>query len=178
MVGDPVQTSWPDPEEASRARDEALRPAGAHRRFRLRTNYRNSAEIFAVAADAVRDLVPAEDLPVAVRSTGVPPRTLTTAPDELAARARAVALELAAGTDGTVGVITTMDRRSEVREWLAEADPERIRVVGSLEAKGMEYDGVVVVDPAGLAAESSTGRRTLYVALSRATQQLTVLEVG
>ncbi|WP_433869791.1 HelD family protein [Saccharopolyspora sp. CA-218241] len=178
VVGDPVQTSWPDPEEASRARDEALRPAGAHRRFRLRTNYRNSAEIFAVAADAVRDLVPAEDLPIAVRSTGVPPRTLTAAPDELAARARAVALELAAGTDGTVGVITTMDRRAEVREWLAEADPERIRVVGSLEAKGMEYDGVVVVDPAGLAAESSTGRRALYVALSRATQQLTVLEVG
>ena len=40
----------------------------------------------------------------------------------------------------------------------------------------MEYDAVVVVDPDELVAESPTGRRALYVALSRATRRLTVLK--
>jgi DNA helicase IV len=48
-------------------------------------------------------------------------------------------------------------------------------VVTSLEAKGMEYDGVLVVDPAAIVGESISGVRTLYVALSRATQRLTTL---
>ncbi|MGW3470308.1 HelD family protein [Saccharopolyspora sp. NPDC000995] len=181
IVGDPVQSSWPDPAEAAAAREEALSEQRTHRRFTLRTNYRNSAEIFAVAADAVRDLVPAEDLPVAVRTTGIDPAVREVAADELPRETRTAAAELVAAAEGTVGVITTMARRDEVREWLStvdgsEAGSDRLRVVGSLEAKGMEYDAVVVVDPDGLAAESSTGRRALYVALSRATQLLTVLE--
>ncbi|MFI0468147.1 HelD family protein [Saccharopolyspora sp. 5N102] len=179
IVGDPVQSSWPDPAEAAAARQEALSAQRTHRRFTLHTNYRNSAEIFAVAADAVRDLVPADDLPVAVRTTGIEPAVREMAADELPQAARSAAVELVAAAEGTVGVVTTMARRDEVREWLSTvdgSDSDRLRVVGSLEAKGMEYDAVVVVDPDGLAAESSTGRRALYVALSRATQLLTVLK--
>jgi len=69
-------------------------------------------------------------------------------------------------------VITPMVRRDEVARWLKGFDDPRLQVVGSLDAKGMEYDGVVVVDPAGIAAEGRSGVRTLYVALSRATQRL------
>jgi DNA helicase IV len=47
--------------------------------------------------------------------------------------------------------------------------------VGGLDAKGMEYDGVVVVEPAEIRDEAATGVRTLYVALSRATQRLTTV---
>ncbi|GAA0534449.1 DNA helicase [Saccharopolyspora subtropica] len=176
IVGDPVQSSWPDPAEAAEARREALSGQRTHRRFTLRTNYRNSAEIFDLAADAVRDLVPADDLPVAVRSTGVQPVVREAAAEVLPREARSAAEELVAAAEGTVGVITTMARRDEVREWMSGAKSDRLRVVGSLEAKGMEYDAVLVVDPDGLAAESSTGRRALYVALSRATQLLTVLK--
>jgi DNA helicase IV len=175
IVGDPVQSSWPDPAEAAAARQEALSAQRTHRRFALRTNYRNSAEIFALAADAVRDLVPADDLPVAVRASGIDPVVREVPAHQLPQAARSAAAELVAAAEGTVGVITTMARRDEVREWLSGVDSERLRVVGSLEAKGMEYDAVAVVDPDGLAAESSTGRRALYVALSRATQLLTVL---
>jgi DNA helicase IV len=175
IVGDPVQSSWPDPAEAAAARQEALSGQRTHRRFTLRTNYRNSAEIFAVAADAVRDLVPPDDLPVAVRTTGIDPVVREAPAHRLPQAARSAAAELVAAAEGTVGVITTMARRDEVREWLSNADSEQLRVVGSLEAKGMEYDAVAVVDPDGLATESSTGRRALYVALSRATQLLTVL---
>ena len=39
----------------------------------------------------------------------------------------------------------------------------------------MEYDGVVLVEPAAIRDESPVRRRTLYVALSRATQRLTTV---
>ena len=50
--------------------------------------------------------------------------------------------------------------------------------LGSLEAKGLEYDATLVVSPAEIADESPAGLRVLYVALTRATQQLTVLSAG
>jgi DNA helicase IV len=48
-------------------------------------------------------------------------------------------------------------------------------VVSSLEAKGMEYDGVVLVEPEQVRTEAPSGARTLYVALSRATQRLVTI---
>ncbi len=62
-----------------------------------------------------------------------------------------------------------------VAGWIGPDVDDRVQVVTSLEAKGMEYDGVLVVDPAAIVAESASGVRTLYVALSRATQRLTTV---
>ncbi|HTK61815.1 MAG TPA: ATP-binding domain-containing protein [Pseudonocardia sp.] len=175
IVGDPAQSSWPHTDEATRARETALGRVKARRRFQLSTNYRNSAEIFELAAEVVRAEVSAEDLPTPVRSTGLPPVVRTVRRDKLAVEVAEAAEELLTQVDGTVGVITTMDRRTEVAGWLADRTEPRLRVVGSLEAKGLEYDAVVLVEPSELIAESSTGRRALYVALTRATQRLTVL---
>ena len=41
--------------------------------------------------------------------------------------------------------------------------------------KGLEFDGVVVVEPAAIVDESVQGLRALYVALTRATKRLTVV---
>lgn len=79
--------------------------------------------------------------------------------------------------DGTVGVVVAMDRRAEAAGWLADLG-ERAVALGSLEAKGLEYDATVVVSPAEIANESPAGLRVLYVALTRATQQLTVISTG
>lgn len=176
VLGDPVQSSWPDPVEAARARDTALGRSGERRTFTLRTNYRNSAEIFSLAASVLGDAVPADALPVAVRSSGIAPvvRQVDDVTD-LATATREAAAELLAAVEGTVGVICAMDRVEELRSWLAGLAPDRLRPVGSLESKGMEYDAAVIVEPGEMVAESSTGRRALYVALTRATQQLTVL---
>jgi DNA helicase IV len=54
-------------------------------------------------------------------------------------------------------------------------DTERLRVVDAIEAKGLEYDAVVLVEPTEMVDESMTGPRALYVALTRATQRLTVV---
>ncbi|MGQ0481486.1 MAG: HelD family protein [Pseudonocardia sp.] len=177
IVGDPAQSSWPDAGEAGRAREAALGRVKARRGFQLSTNYRNSAEIFELAASVVAEHVSPSELPKPVRSTGWPPVVRAVSPQTLRTATAEAVDELLAAVEGTVGVITTMDRRGEVAGWLVDrlAVEPRLRVAGSLEAKGLEYDAVVLVEPAELIAESSTGRRALYVALTRATQRLTVL---
>jgi DNA helicase IV len=178
IVGDPAQSSWPHTEEADRAKESALGQVKTRRRFRLTTNYRNSAEIFELAASVVRSEVSTDELPTPVRATGWLPSVRAVGPDELPAESVAASAELLDQVEGTVGVITAMGRRGEVSGWLAELiekSDSRLRVVGSLEAKGLEYDAVLLVQPSELVAESVTGRRALYVALSRATQRLTIL---
>ncbi|MEU4369278.1 HelD family protein [Micromonospora chersina] len=175
VVGDPAQTAWTgDAQELVRARDQAL---GRRRRYRyeLTTNYRNSAEIFAVAAAEIHRVHPDLALPTAVRSTGVAPVERTVPAAELPAATAAAARALLAEVEGTVGVITPVPRRDEVAGWVGDLGG-RLQVVTSLQAKGMEYDGVVLVAPSEIRADPGSGVRTLYVALSRATQRLTTLD--
>jgi DNA helicase IV len=175
IVGDPLQSSWPDPDEATQARTSALGARTQRRQFQLRTNYRNSAEIFELAAQVVTDVATPDQLPHAVRSTGVKPAVRVIDPSELGEQLRVATRQLLEEMDGTVGVITSSGRLGQARSLLAELDDERLHVVDGLEAKGLEYDAVVLVEPTELVAESTTGPRTLYVALTRATQRLTVL---
>jgi hypothetical protein len=172
IVGDPAQSSWSDPDEAAEARDEALgtRP---RRRFELTVNYRNPAEIAELAAKVLALAMPGSESPSAVRSTGVEPR-FTVVRETLGETVREEAARLLERVDGTIGVVVAMNRREEARRWLAGLG-DRVVALGSLEAKGLEYDATVVVSPAEIADESPAGLRVLYVALTRATQQLTVV---
>ncbi|MGA4954885.1 HelD family protein [Streptomyces lavendulocolor] len=173
VVGDPAQSSWSVPEEAAEARDEALgsRP---RRRFELTVNYRNPAEIAELAAKVLALAMPGMEAPRAVRSTGVEPRFVAVRDGDLAEAVREEARRLLDRVDGTVGVVVAMNRREQAARWLADLG-DRVVALGSLEAKGLEYDATVVVSPAEIADESPAGLRVLYVALTRATQQLTVL---
>jgi DNA helicase IV len=47
--------------------------------------------------------------------------------------------------------------------------------MSSREAKGMEFDHVLLVEPAELLTGDARGRRELYVALTRATQTLRIV---
>ncbi|WP_167152966.1 UvrD-helicase domain-containing protein [Streptomyces sp. MBT27] len=185
VVGDPAQSSWSDPDEAGEARDEALgsRP---RRRFELTVNYRNPAEIAELAARVLALAMPGMKSPAAVRSTGVEPRFAVVRGGDLARAVREEAARLLDQVDGTVGVVVAMRRRDQAARWLAglgmgvppgerSRDWGRVVALGSLEAKGLEYDATVVVSPAEIADESPAGLRVLYVALTRATQQLTIV---
>ncbi|MFF7213442.1 HelD family protein [Streptomyces sp. NPDC008238] len=176
VVGDPAQSSWTDPDEAALARDEALgnRP---RRRFTLTVNYRNPAEIADLAAKVLALAMPGSEAPRAVRSTGLVPRFVVAADGGSGESVRAEAERLLGEVEGTVGVVVAMGRREEARRWLAGLG-ERVVALGSLEAKGLEYDATLVVSPAEIADESPAGLRVLYVALTRATQRLTVLSSG
>ncbi|MFF5971672.1 HelD family protein [Streptomyces sp. NPDC012769] len=173
VVGDPAQSSWSDPDEAAEARDEALgtRP---RRRFELTVNYRNPAEIAELASKVLALAMPGKESPRAVRSTGVEPRFVAAEKADPAETVRFEAERLLERVDGTVGVVVAMDRRAEAARWLAGLG-DRVVALGSLEAKGLEYDATVVVSPAEIADESPAGLRVLYVALTRSTQALTVV---
>ncbi len=58
------------------------------------------------------------------------------------------------------------------------AQPDRLSFLSPLNAKGLEYDAVVVVAPDEIVAESPGGSRVLYVALTRPTQRLVTIDVG
>jgi hypothetical protein len=174
IVGDAAQSSWPLPAEAAEARAEALggRDQSA---FRLSTNYRNSREIFELAADYARAVIPEADLPIAVRETGIEPVLATVDEPSLAESVRAATAELSAALDGTVAVVVPAGWESEVSGWLGARDEIRVPVLGALETKGLEFDGLVLVEPDRIVAESPAGSRTLYVVLTRATQRLHVV---
>jgi DNA helicase IV len=195
IVGDPAQSSWPVPAESAAARRQALEGKTRHA-FHLSTNYRNSAEIYDHAAAYARRVGLDADLPTAVRSTGVPPREVA-AGDDLEAVVRAEVDAVAGQVTGTVGIVVPVARRSEVNNWLAAwperaadapgaraaaadstAPPsgtDRVVVLTGLDTKGLEFDAIVVVRPQEIEDESPTGRATLYVVLTRATQLLTVV---
>lgn len=114
-------------------------------------------------------------LPRAVRETGHPPTHLTTSSDGRPDAVRAAVGELLDAVAGNVGVVVAGPRADEAARWLAELGDDaaaRVVVTTGLASKGLEYDGVVVVEPAEIAAESPVGVRTLYVVLTRATQRL------
>jgi hypothetical protein len=184
IVGDAAQSAWPDAAEARRAREEALRGKQT-RRFHLGTNYRNSAEIYEYAASVVQPAVPDADLPIAVRRTGIPPEHRTVPADDLDAAVADAVAGLLGAVEGTVGVIAPAARRDDVAQRLDGLGPSagpgvdgRVQVVDGLRSKGMEYDGVVVVAPDEIVAESPAGIRVLYVALTRATHRLVTLSIG
>ncbi|MFC5176434.1 HelD family protein [Nocardioides taihuensis] len=194
IVGDPAQSSWPVPEEAAAARAEALEGKPLHE-FHLSTNYRNSSEIYAHAAAYAERAGLDADLPTAVRSTGVEPIEVTDVTD-LEAATREAVVSIAGQVRGTVGIVVPVARRSEVNAWLASwpeladdapgareavdsstspSGDDRVVVLTGVDTKGLEFDGIVVVRPQEIEDESATGRATLYVVLTRATQLLTTI---
>lgn len=195
IVGDPAQSSWPVRAEAEQARAEALRGKEIHS-FHLSKNYRNSSEIYAHAEAYAKRVGLDADLPEAVRSTGEHPVVVQAGGDPEATVRKAVT-DIAGRVAGTVGIVVPMARRSQVNAWLASweefsadakgaraaiddsvapSGDDRVVVLTGLDTKGLEFDGIVVVRPDEIETESSTGRATLYVVLTRATQLLTVVE--
>ncbi|WFE25402.1 AAA family ATPase [Solwaraspora sp. WMMD791] len=88
--------------------------------------------------------------------------------------------------DGSVGVIAARDATAGLRAALSDADvpttdvddPDpavRVTVVAATDVKGLEYDHVVVVEPAQIVAAEPRGLHRLYVVLTRAVSRLVVL---
>jgi superfamily I DNA/RNA helicase len=98
--------------------------------------------------------------------------------DDVAGRA----IELArarAEQHTSVGVVAADVARPAIVAGVGDLDA--VQVVAPAEAKGLEFDAVVVVEPAAVAASAGregAGLRLLYVALTRAVQHLDVVHAG
>ncbi|HVW44453.1 MAG TPA: ATP-binding domain-containing protein, partial [Amycolatopsis sp.] len=145
-------------------------------RWRLReltVNYRTPTEIMDVAAGALAKVDPVLRVPASVRETGVPPWHRPAAETDLKS---IVDDELAAADGGTVAVLAPSGQLGNLRATLPVS--ERLSVLTVAEAKGLEFDGVVVVGPEEIVAASPRGWNDLYVALTRATQRLGIVYPG
>jgi DNA helicase IV len=156
----------------------------------LTVNYRAPAEVMAVAADVLAAIDPELSTPRSVRESGHEPWHLQAAPGELAVTVAQAAIRLAeqAG-DGKLAVIVPDALAAELGPAVTAAlpgtaigaDPDLTSPVVVLtvkQAKGLEFDCVLIVNPGGLLAESPRGLNDLYVALTRATQQVGVVHEG
>jgi DNA helicase IV len=185
IVGDPAQSSLTDTVEANRAIEEIIGTAPV-RHFRLSTNYRSPSEVFNLAAKVVVADFPDADLPTAVRSTGQEPQLLLpadAAPQNptIAAAMINIVRSLLAEVEGTIGVICPPSTKDELATHLERAGlpgAERVVVITAQQAKGLEYDAVLVITPDDIVAESPGGVRALYVALTRPTQRLVTLDAA
>ena len=156
----------------------------------LTVNYRTPAEIMDLAAAVLAGIDPDLKPPRSVRSTGVPPELAAVAPGRLPERLIEVATARADEVgEGRVGVLVPAGALAELGRAVSQALPDaavgdsvelesRVVVLTVRQAKGLEFDAVVVADPEAIVAESPRGRSDLYVALTRPTQRLTVLHTS
>ncbi|MCQ8768453.1 HelD family protein [Streptomyces telluris] len=175
LVGDPAQTSEPGGCGAWRT---VLEPYVGDRweHVRLGVNYRTPAEVMEVAAGVLRSADPSFEPPRSIRSTDERPWALRTG-DLPGAVAEAVAKELP--QEGRLAVIAPRPHHAALSAALPDAAhgpaPDLTRPVVLLDprqAKGLEFDAVIVAEPAEF------GLSDLYVALTRATQRLGIVHTG
>jgi DNA helicase IV len=178
-----------------------LSPRHPPRLVELTVSYRTPAEVVAVAARALRAAVPDLTAPEPVRRSGHEPLIEQVSRGALASRVAEVAGDqVEAVAPGRVAVLAPAVLLAELHRALEEAglrpvDPRDpagdglgapLVLLPANEANGLEFDGVVVVEPAGMAEDATSGGerppsvdnrglRTLYVALTRPTQRLAVL---
>jgi DNA helicase IV len=128
----------------------------------LSVNYRTPAEIMSVAAALLAEFAPGVQPPESVRACGVQPWARQVTENELPAAIEEFVRD-EAGREGTSVVI---------------GPPGVPGAVVPSATKGLEFDAVLVVEPARILADGPRGAAELYVALTRATQRLGVLHQG
>jgi DNA helicase IV len=191
VVGDIAQASSP---AAASSWDRALqsllgrrRGPDAWRLEELTVNYRTPAQIVAFAEDVARrtglEITPSRS----VRSSEWPVREIEGEQDAVVATVDAVAVDRAIDEGGTLAVIAPEALVGPVYEALEQRFPGEvglgsasltaaISVLSPATSKGLEFDAVVVVSPRRILQLSSRGNAGLYVAMTRPTQRLTVVD--
>ncbi|MEU7279137.1 ATP-dependent DNA helicase [Streptomyces sp. NPDC045431] len=157
----------------------------------LNTSYRVPAEIMEFVAPLARVIAPSLPYPRAVREAGADAvRTVATEPWKLLDDTVTHVVRLMDTSDGStprsVAVVVPDDsdwldaisRRIAGDGDIGERSREAVSVLAAAQVKGMEYDHVLVIEPATIAERGPAGLRQLYVALTRSTQSLTVLHTA
>jgi DNA helicase IV len=144
----------------------------------LTVNYRTPEQIMELADPVRLELDPESPAPVSIRRGEEEPVQLTVGPDELAATAVRAAIDAITAHVGIAGVIAPRPLLADIDALLADAGADRSRVWSGTarESKGLEFDSVVLVQPEQLGGSGRSALSLRYVALTRATQRLTVVD--
>ncbi|MFD8000435.1 HelD family protein [Streptomyces mirabilis] len=173
LVGDFAQAG---PVATARDWKEALSPHLGPR-FNLHTltvSYRTTQEILDSTRELLARIAPDQTSARSLRR-GEPPRAVSTPPDALVTTvAHELQTQTATYPGEHLGVICADTRLDELT---AAGIPQYARIVPASEARGLEFDGVVVVSPEEIIRARPGGERDLYVALTRATKRLSTITV-
>jgi DNA helicase IV len=149
--------------------------------------YRIPAKIMELANQVMMAATPSLRAPTSVRAGDEAPEFVQVAPSELLSAVVAATKELDADVgEGNIAVVVPDSMFDDVSSALEAAGIEHgkatrsglemgITVVPVSVVKGLELDGVIVVEPAAIVAGEQQGLRALYVALTRSTKRLSIV---
>lgn len=151
----------------------------------LEYGYRVPKEVYAIAHPLLEKIAPQLTAPVVVRNAPKLPEIRWAEPDGVIPAAIAEA-QAYAGLGLFVGVICPDEivtlveqafRNANIQTRLVSSGElgQSINLMSASESKGLEFDAVVVVEPATIAHEETVGLRNLYIALTRTTKYLSVV---
>ncbi len=153
----------------------------------LSVGYRIPERIMELANKVMMAATPALRAPTSVRAGDEAPHFVRVVPNDLLAAVVSATKELDADVgEGNIAVVVPDVMFDDVSSALEAAGIEHgkatrsglemgITVVPVSVVKGLELDGVIVVEPAAIVAGEQQGLRALYVALTRSTKQLTIV---
>jgi DNA helicase IV len=162
IVGDLAQTTAPDALGSWEA-VAALLPGRRVTVRELSINYRNPREVAALADRVLTAMEGGLRAPRPVRASGVSPVLREVARTALPS-------EVASAVAGSIGLVVVLAPARLAREAATWTSAEVLTVP---ETKGLEFDAVVLVEPAEILRDH--GLRGLYIAMTRTTQRLVIL---
>lgn len=187
IVGDLAQASWAD---ASADWTTVLEPfAGQNWRLsELTVNYRTPERITDVATRVATHAGRPVTRPKALRLGDFDPELIRTTDEDVGdTLLHVVQSQLERHHGGLVGIIVTADQYVDVYRQLESAYPGRVwtgagrrgqrdlALVTPQQAKGLEYDVVIISEPQHVVASANGSVGDLYVAMTRATQSLAII---
>jgi DNA helicase IV len=186
LVGDIAQTGSA---AGARSWSEVLDPyvEGRWRLAELTVNYRTPAQVMRLASATLAAAGIEAKPPRSVREGDAGPQAREFVAGDDAAVVANVQAELDLLGEGRLAVIAPANLVEPIHAALAAALPAgsvargavaldaRVAVLEVNQAKGLEFDTVVLVEPAQILAASARGANDLYVAMTRPTQRLLVL---
>ena len=140
----------------------------------LTVNYRTTAEILQATKPLLARISPEQRLSRSIRH-GEQPTVLTVAEEHIPSMLN----ELITHTRDTypgelIGVIAAAQRSTTLDAEISETDAT---IIAAPDARGLEFDTVIIIDPDGIQSANEAGLRDLYVAQTRATKRLLTLEL-
>lgn len=180
ILGDLAQATGPHEYHSWRELAGLLTVASAWTVEILRAGFRLAPEVAEFVEPLARAAAPR--VPVAhsvrpARGQAVHVQSASSLENMIRAVAERVAAITSARDGRSIAVIAPADEslQDRLRAELDTTDGAAVPVLQVHEAKGIEFDHVVVVEPSAIAGEARSGLRALYVALTRCTQSLSVV---
>jgi DNA helicase IV len=174
IVGDLAQAG---PTTAIRTWSDALEPFVDERfaHHTLTVNYRTTAEILQATEPLLARIAPEQRLSSSIRH-GEQPTVITVAEEDIASVLNELITRTQEAHPGElIGVVATAQRSATLDAEIREADAT---IIAAPDARGLEFDTVIIIDPDGMRSANEAGLRDLYVAQTRATKRLLSLEVA